>query len=243
MEMQYFIDPKEDQKWIDYWKEERMKWYVDIGIRKENLRLHQHEKKELAFYAKTAYDVEYDFPFGWKEIEGIHNRTDFDLSRHSQATGKDLSYFDDQTKERFIPYIIETSAGVDRSILVCLVDAYHEEEVRGEKRVVLRLDPKIAPFKTSVLPLVNRDNMPEIAQKIAKVLRPHFTVFYDDRGAVGRRYRRQDEAGTPFGITVDSQTLQDETVTLRERDSMEQTRHKIDHLVRVLNQNIRGNES
>jgi len=160
------------------------------------------------------------------------------LSRHSQATGKDLSYFDDQTKERFIPYIIETSAGVDRSLLVCLVDAYHEEEVRGEKRVVLKLDPKVAPFKASILPLVNRDNMPEIAQKIAKMLRLHFNVFYDDRGAVGRRYRRQDEAGTPFGITVDSQTLEDETVTLRERDSMEQTRHKIDDLIAVLNKRI-----
>ncbi|KPL01127.1 MAG: glycine--tRNA ligase [candidate division Zixibacteria bacterium SM23_73_3] len=243
MEMQYFINPKEDEKWIDYWKEERMKWYTEIGIRKENLKLHQHEKKELAFYAKTAYDIEYNFPFGWKEIEGIHNRTDFDLSRHSQATGKDLSYFDDQTKERFIPYIIETSAGVDRNLLVCLVDAYHEEEVRGEKRVVLKLDPKVAPFKASILPLVNRDNMPEIAQKIAKMLRPYFNVFYDDRGAVGRRYRRQDEAGTPFGITVDSQTLQDETVTLRERDSMEQTRHKIDELVTVLNEKIWGTGS
>jgi len=238
MEMQYFVNPKEDQKWIEYWQAERMKWYHDIGVRKENLRFHEHEKKELAFYAKVAYDIEYNFPFGWKEIEGIHNRTDFDLSRHSQATGKDLSYFDDQTKERFIPYIIETSAGVDRTMLVCLVDAYHEEDVKGEKRVVLRLDPKIAPVKASILPLVNRDNMPEIARKIAKMLRPHFNVFYDDRGAVGRRYRRQDEAGTPFGITVDSQTLEDETVTLRERDSMEQVRYKIDELVPVLNKKI-----
>jgi glycyl-tRNA synthetase len=243
MEMQYFINPKEDEKWMEYWREQRMKWYLDIGIREENLKFHQHEKKELAHYAKTAWDIEYNFPFGWKEIEGIHNRTDFDLSRHSQVTGKDLSYFDDQTKERFIPYIIETSAGVDRTMLVCLVDAYHEEEVKGEKRVVLRLDPKIAPFKTSILPLVNRDNMPEIAQKIAKMLRPHFPIFYDDKGAVGRRYRRQDEAGTPFGITVDSQTLEDDTVTLRERDSMEQSRHKIDDLVRVLDQRIWGDKN
>jgi glycyl-tRNA synthetase len=211
-----------------------------VGIRKENLRFHQHDQKELAFYAKVAFDIEYDFPFGWKEIEGIHNRTNYDLSRHSEASGKDLSYFDDQTKERFIPYIIETSAGVDRSLLVCLVDAYHEEEVKGEKRVVLSLSPKIAPIKASILPLVNRDNMPEIAKKIEKMLMPHFNVFYDDGGAVGRRYRRQDEAGTPFGITVDSQTLQDETVTLRERDSMEQTRHKIDDLVTVLSQRIWG---
>lgn len=243
MEMQYFIHPKEDDQWIDYWKEQRMRWYLDIGIREENLRFHQHDQKELAHYAKTAWDVEYKFPFGWKEIEGIHNRTDFDLSRHAQATGKDLSYFDEKTREKFIPYIIETSAGVDRTMLVCLADAYLEEEVKGEKRVVLRLDPKIAPFKASILPLVNRDNMPEIAQKIAKMLRPHFSIFYDDKGAVGRRYRRQDEAGTPFGITVDSQTLVDETVTVRERDSMEQTRHKIDDLSGLLNKKIWGDGS
>ena len=236
--MQFFIHPQEDDKWITYWKEERMKWYSEIGIRKENLRFHQHDQKELAFYAKTAFDIEYNFPFGWKEIEGIHNRTNYDLSRHSQSSGKDLSYFNDQTKERFIPYIIETSAGVDRSLLVCLVDAYLEEEVKGEKRVVLRLDPKIAPIKASILPLVNRDNMPEIAKKIEKMLMPHFKVFYDDGGAVGRRYRRQDEAGTPFGITVDSQTLEDETVTLRDRDSMEQTRHKINDLVPLISKKI-----
>jgi glycyl-tRNA synthetase len=241
MEMQYFINPKEDEKWIEYWKEERMKWYWDLGIRRENLRLHQHDKKELAFYAKIAYDIEYNFPFGWKEIEGIHNRTDYDLSRHSQATGKDLSYFDDQTKEKFIPYIIETSAGVDRTMLVCLVDGYYEEEVKGEQRVVLRLDPKIAPIKVGVFPLVKRDNMPEVAKKIEKMLRPHFKVFYDEGGAVGRRYRRQDEIGTPFAVTVDSQTLQDETVTLRERDSMEQVRYKISDLISVLDKKIWGN--
>jgi glycyl-tRNA synthetase len=240
MEMQYFINPKEDEKWIEYWKEERMMWYGEIGIKKENLRQHQHDKKELAFYAKVAYDIEYNFPFGWKEIEGIHNRTDYDLSRHSQATGKDLSYFDDQSKEKFIPYIIETSAGVDRTMLVCLVDGYYEEEVKGEQRVVLRLDPKIAPIKVGVFPLVKRDNMPEVGRKIEKMLRPHFKVFYDEGGAVGRRYRRQDEIGTPFAVTVDSQTLQDETVTLRERDSMEQVRYKIDDMISVLNKKIWG---
>jgi len=238
MEMQYFIHPKEDDKWIEYWKEERLIWYHNIGIKKENLRFHQHDKKELAFYAKTAFDIEYNFPFGWKEIEGIHNRTDYDLSRHTQATGKDLSYFNDQTKERFIPYIIETSAGVDRTMLVCLIDGYHEEVVRGEERTVLRLDPKIAPIKAGIYPLVKRENMPEIAKKIEDLLKPHFKVFYDEGGAVGRRYRRQDEAGTPFGITVDSQTLQDQTVTIRERDSMEQIRVKIDDLVRELERKI-----
>jgi len=240
MEMQFFINPREDDKWIEYWKEERMKWYHSLGIKKENLKFHQHDKKELAFYAKMAFDIEYNFPFGWKEIEGIHNRTDYDLSRHTQASGKDLSYYDDQTKERFIPYIIETSAGVDRTLLVCLVDAYHEEVVKDEERTVLRLDPKIAPIKAGVYPLVKRDNMPEIAKKIEDRLRPHFKVFYDEGGAIGRRYRRQDEVGTPFGITVDSQTLQDQTVTLRERDSMEQVRVKIDELVGILNKKIWG---
>jgi glycyl-tRNA synthetase len=240
MEMQFFIHPDEDGKWIEYWKEERMKWYLNLGIREENLRFHQHDKKELAFYAKTAYDIEYNFPFDWKEIEGIHNRTDYDLSRHTQASGKDLSYYNDQTKERFIPYIIETSAGVDRTMLVCLVDGYYEEVVKGEERTVLRLDPQIAPIKAGVYPLVKRDNMPEVAKKVEDILRPHFKVFYDEGGAIGRRYRRQDEAGTPFGITVDSQTLQDETVTLRERDSMEQVRVKIDDLVRILNKKIWG---
>jgi glycyl-tRNA synthetase len=240
MEMQFFIHPDEDEKWIDYWKEERRKWYLNLGIREENLRFHQHDKKELAFYAKTAYDIEYNFPFNWKEIEGIHNRTNYDLSRHTQATGKDLSYFNDQTKERFFPYIIETSAGVDRTMLVCLVDGYYEEVVKGEERTVLRLDPKIAPIKAGIYPLVKRDNMPEVAKNIEDILRPHFKVFYDEGGAIGRRYRRQDEAGTPFGITVDSQTLQDETVTLRERDSMEQIRVKIDDLVKILNKKIWG---
>jgi glycyl-tRNA synthetase len=240
MEMQFFIHPKEDDKWIEYWKEERMKWYYSLGIKKDNLRFHQHDKKELAFYAKMAFDIEYNFPFGWKEIEGIHNRTDYDLSRHTQASGKDLSYYDDQTKERFIPYIIETSAGVDRSLLVCLLDAYHEEVVKDEERTVLKLDPKIAPIKAGVYPLVKRDNMPEIAKKIEDILRPHFKVFYDEGGAIGRRYRRQDEVGTPFGITVDSQTLQDQTVTLRERDSMEQVRVKIDDIVGILQKKIWG---
>ncbi len=240
MEMQYFVNPKEDDKWIDYWKEQRMEWYYDIGIKKENLKLHEHDKKELAFYAKKAFDIEYKFPFGWKEIEGIHNRTDFDLSRHNKSTGKDLSYFNDQTKEKFIPYIIETSAGVDRTMLVCLVDGYYEEEVKGEQRVALKLDPKIAPIKAGVFPLVKRDNMPEVAKKIEAMLRPHFKVFYDAGGAIGRRYRRQDEIGTPLGITVDSQTLEDETVTLRERDTMEQNRHKIDELVSILQKKIWG---
>jgi len=228
MEMQYFVRPETDEEWFEFWKKQRMQWYLDMGIRKERLRYHEHGPGELAHYARRAFDIEYEFPFGWKELEGIHNRTDFDLSRHQEYSGKDLSYFDQELNRRYVPYIIETSAGVDRTLLTCLVDAYDVENPgEKEERTVLRLSPKIAPIKAAILPLVNRDGMPEIAQKIADELRPHLKIFYDSGGSVGRRYRRQDEAGAPFGITVDSQTLKDETVTLRERDSMQQIRLKI----------------
>jgi glycyl-tRNA synthetase len=239
MEMQFFIKPEEDKKWFEYWREQRWQWYVELGIHVDKLRWHQHDKAELAHYAKEAFDIEYEFSFGWKEIEGIHNRTDFDLGRHTRASGKDLSYYDEETKARFIPYIIETSAGADRSTLVCLVDAYREEEVKGEKRVSLALSPKIAPIKAAVFPLVNREGMPEMAIKIYHDLKKHFKVFYDDSGAVGRRYRRMDEAGTPYCITVDGQTLTDDTVTLRERDSMQQTRHKIGELVEIVGERLK----
>ncbi|NOX97395.1 MAG: glycine--tRNA ligase [Nitrospirae bacterium] len=228
MEMQYFVRPEEAPEWLEKWKEERMKWYKELGIKEDNLRFHQHTEEELPHYAAKAYDVQYKFPFGWQELEGIHNRTDYDLKRHIQHSGKDLSYFETGSEERFVPYIIETSAGVDRTLLMCLVDAYDEEE----NRVVLRLSPRLAPYKAGIFPLVKRDGMPEVAREIAKELRSHFRVFYDDEtGSVGRRYRRQDEAGTPYGITVDSQTLKDDTVTLRDRDDMSQIRVKIDDLV------------
>ena len=234
MEMQFFVHPSEDARWFDYWKDQRWEWYLELGIRKEKLRWHEHAKDELPHYAKTAFDIEYEFSFGWKEIEGVHNRTDFDLSRHAESSGKDLRYFDQTRNEKYIPYIIETSAGADRTTLVVLVDAYHEEEVKGEKRVVLRLSPKIAPINAAVFPLVNKEGMPEVAEKIYHDLKKHFKVFYDGGGAVGRRYRRMDEAGTPYCITVDGQTLEDDTVTVRERDSMEQTRHKIAELVELI---------
>jgi glycyl-tRNA synthetase len=234
MEMQYFVHPSEDQKWFDYWRQQRWDWYLELGIRKEKLRWHEHSKDELAHYAKTAFDIEYEFSFGWKEIEGIHNRTDFDLARHAEHSGKDLRYFDSDRNEKYLPYIIETSAGADRTTLVVLADAYHEEEVRGEKRVVMKFKPAVAPIKAAVFPLVNKEGMPEVAERIYHDLKKHFKVFYDDGGAVGRRYRRMDEAGTPFCITVDGQTLQDDTVTVRDRDSMEQTRHKIGELVEVI---------
>ena len=230
MEMQFFIKPSEDDQWFDYWKAERMQFYYDLGINKDKLRYHEHGKDELAHYAKKAFDIEYEFPFGWKELEGIHNRTDFDLSRHTEATGKDLSYFDEKTREKFIPYIIETSAGCDRTLLVLLVDAYTEEEVKGETRVVLKFSPKIAPVKVAVFPLVNKDGMPDIAMKVFHDLKEHFKAFYDDSGAVGRRYRRMDEIGTPYCLTIDGQTSQDETVTIRDRDTMEQIRIPIEEV-------------
>ncbi|MBN2541577.1 glycine--tRNA ligase [bacterium] len=226
MEMQYFVHPKEADKWLEYWKEQRLKWYDEIGIRSGKLRMHQHGEDELAHYAVSAFDIEYEFPFGWKEVEGIHNRGDFDLTQHTEFSDKKLTYYDDETKERFIPYIIETSGGIDRTVLVTLVDAYEEEP----ERVVLKLHPRIAPVKAGIFPLVNRDGMPEIAMKITESMKYDFRVFFDKGGAVGRRYRRQDEAGTPYSLTVDSQTLEDETVTIRERDTMEQIRVKIDNL-------------
>ena len=238
MEMQYFVNPKDDQQWFEYWKEQRYAWYLALGIKQDNLRFHEHGPNELAHYAKAAFDIEYNFPFGWKELEGIHNRTDFDLSRHREATNVDLSYFEESTHERFVPYIIETSAGVDRTLLVCLADGYREEEVRGEKRVVLGLSPKIAPIKVAVFPLVNRDGMPELARKVYADLQKCFKCFYDDKSAVGRRYRRMDEVGTPYCVTIDSQSLTDQTVTIRERDSMEQIRVAIDQLVNILREKI-----
>ena len=227
MEMQFFVEPAAADEWLDRWKEERLNWYYSLGISKEKIKLYQHKPDELAHYAKNAFDIQYEFPFGWQELEGIHNRTDYDLTKHAQYSGRDLRYFDDIAGKRYIPYIIETSAGVDRTLLTVLVDAYREEP----ERVVLGLSPRIAPVKAGIFPLVKRDGMPEIAGKIKDKLCRHFKVFYDGGGSIGRRYRRQDEIGTPYGITVDSETLKNESVTLRERDSMEQKRVKIEDLV------------
>jgi glycyl-tRNA synthetase len=229
MEMQFFVKPGTDDKHFDYWRAERMQWFVDLGIRKEKLQWHQHPKDKLAHYAKDAYDIEYLFPFGWGEIEGVHNRTNYDLSRHEQFSGKTMKYYDEETKEKFTPFVIETSAGASRSFMAFLVEAYREEEAPNaegamEMRVVMKLHPQLAPVKIAIFPLVNRDGMPELSRKLESVLRPSFRVFYDDSGAVGRRYRRQDEIGTPYCVTIDSQTLQDQTVTVRERDTMQQER-------------------
>jgi glycyl-tRNA synthetase len=241
MEMQFFVRPDEDEKWFEYWKGERWEFYKNIGIREGKLRMQQHSEKELAHYAKDAYDIEYEFPFGWKELEGIHNRTDYDLSRHAEYSGKDMSYLDDTTRERFIPYIIETSAGLTRTVLMVLADAYEEEQVdEKETRVVMRFHPRIAPVTVGVFPLVKKDGLAEIAQEIEKSLRPYFATFYDQSGAIGRRYRRQDEIGTPYCITIDYDTKEDDTVTVRYRDSMEQIRVKRDELIDTINREIRN---
>ncbi len=224
MEMQFFVKPGTDSEWFEFWKAQRMEWHCGLGIRRDKLRFHQHGKDELAHYAKDAYDIEYEFPFGWHEFEGVHNRTDFDLSRHQQFSGKKLEYLDPETKERFVPYVVETSVGADRTALVVLCDAYHEEDVQGDQRVVMRFHPGIAPIKAAVFPLVNKDGMPELARRIFDDLRGRFNAFYDDSGSIGRRYRRQDEAGTPFGITVDGQSISDGSVTVRDRDTLQQER-------------------
>jgi glycyl-tRNA synthetase len=238
MEMEFFVRPGEDEQWYEYWREQRLEWYVKYGIRRENLRLREHERDELAHYAKACVDVEYHFPFGWAELEGIANRTDFDLRRHAEYSGKDLSYYDEETKERFYPYVIEPAAGADRATLAFLVDAYDEDIADGEPRVVLRFHPRIAPVKVAVFPLLRKDGQPEKALEVADLLRQHFTVQYDQAGSIGRRYRRQDEIGTPFGVTIDHQTMQDGTVTLRDRDTMQQERIPIDRLVEELERRI-----
>ena len=243
MEMQFFVQPGSDVEWFGYWKEQRIAWFRNLGMRTDRLQFHQHEPDKLAHYAKDAYDIEYLFPFGWGEIEGIHNRAAWDLSRHEEFSGKTMKYFDEQTKEKYTPFVIETSAGASRSFMAFLVDAYTEEEAptadgKMDLRVVMRFNPKLAPVKAAVFPLVNRDGMPDIARRIEADLRPHMRVFYDDSGAVGRRYRRQDEVGTPFCLTVDSQTLQDQTVTVRERDSMKQERIAAERLLGFLRERL-----
>jgi len=236
MELEYFVKPDESHKWYEYWVNERFNWYEKLGVRGENLRLRPHEKEELAHYAKACTDIEYKFPFGWSELEGIADRQTFDLDQHIKASGKRLSYFETETNTHIVPAVVESSAGVDRTILTVLSDAYWEDAEHN--RIVLRLNPKLAPIKVSILPLVNRDGMPGIAKNIFHDVKKHMAAYFDQGGSIGRRYRRQDEAGTPFGITVDSQTLEDGTVTLRDRDSLEQIRIAKDNVVTILKEKI-----
>ncbi len=224
MEMEFFCPPAETARWHEHWMEERMRWYTELGIRPDHLILRAHESDELSHYSSATSDIEYHFPMGWSELEGIADRGDFDLTQHAEHSGEKLEYFDQQTKERYVPHVIEPAAGVDRAMLAFLVDAYEVEEVEGRQRTVLRLHPRLAPIKVAVLPLVSKEGMPERAREIFESLRRRVTAEYDEGGSIGKRYRRQDEIGTPWGVTVDHQTIEDGTVTLRERDSLEQTR-------------------
>ena len=240
MEMQFFVEPGSDDQWLQYWKAQRMQWVLDLGIRKEKLRFQQHQPDELAHYAKDAYDIQYEMPFGWQEFEGIHNRTDFDLKRHQEYSGKRLEYVDPMNREKkYLPYIIETSAGADRTALVVMMDAYREEQLENETRVVMAFQPRIAPLKAAVFPLVNKEGMPETAQRIHEDLRAAgLNSFYDDSGSIGKRYRRQDETGTPFCITVDGQTSEDQTVTVRHRDTLRQERVNTSQVVSFVRERI-----
>ncbi len=231
MELEFFVTPGEDEKWYEYWVNERKRWYTSLGIREENLRLREHEKEELAHYAKRCHDVEYLFPMGWSELEGIANRTDFDLKQHSMLSGRDLRYFDTATNERYTPYVIEPSGGVDRAVLAFLVDSYRTETVRDRQRVYLSLDKRLAPIKAAVLPLLkNKPEIVEMAHRIRDDIKGNFRVVYDDTAAIGRLYRRQDEIGTPYCLTVDVDSLDDKKVTVRERDTMQQERISADGL-------------
>jgi glycyl-tRNA synthetase len=251
MELEYFCRAEEGMKWLEYWKEERLKFYENIGIARGKLHVLTVPDEERAFYSKGTYDIEYDFPFGRQELEGVAYRTDYDLSQHQKASGKSLEYFDEETKQKFIPHVVEPSAGVDRTVLALICEAYSEDEAPDEKgkmetRVVLRFHPRIAPIKCAVFPLLkNKEELVAKGKEIVDLLRPHMNVFYDESGAIGRRYRRQDEIGTPFGVTVDFETLGEkdaalrDTVTLRDRDSMKQERVPIKDLPGILISRIR----
>lgn len=237
MEMQFFVRPGEEMKWFEYWKNFRMKWHKALGFGEEKYRFHDHEK--LAHYANAATDIEFEFPFGFKEIEGIHSRTDFDLKNHEKYSGKSLKYFDIELNESYIPYVIETSIGLDRTFLAVMAAAYTEEKLENnESRVVLKFPPALAPIKVAIFPLIKRDGLPEIAHKIYEDLKLDFKCFYDEKDSIGKRYRRQDAIGTPFCITVDHTTLEDNTVTIRYRDSMEQERVKIEALSSAISEKI-----
>ncbi len=237
MEIEYFVSPKEKaeiKKIFDEWKKSCWEWYLALGVNKENLRFREHEKDELSHYSSMTFDIEYKFPFGWGELMGLAYRGDYDLTQHSKFSGKDLSYLDPFTNERYIPHVIEPSFGADRTVLISLIDAYDEDEVDGEKRTVMRFDPKIAPVKAAIFPLMKKDELTGIAKGIFDTLKKKFDIEYDDSGAIGKRYRRQDEIGTPFCITVDYDTIADQTVTIRQRDSMKQERVKIEDLEGII---------
>ena len=239
MEMEFFVPPDEAQQWYEHWLGERMEWYVRLGIRPDHLRLRAHDADELSHYSSATSDIEYLYPIGWSELEGIANRGDFDLRQHQEHSGEKLEYVDPQTKERYLPHVIEPAAGLGRTILALLCDAYDEDEQGGEQRTVLRLHPKVAPIKVAVLPLLRKDGHPELAREIYEDLRTRMSAEYDSGGHIGKRYRRQDEIGTPFAVTIDHQSVEDHTVTLRQRDSLQQDRIAIDELAGHLEEQIR----
>lgn len=236
MEIEFFCREEEEEKWFAHWQEAVWKWYLEIGLNPERLRWYEHPKESLAHYSKRTVDVEYEFAFGWGELQGIANRGCYDLTQHSKSSGKDLSFFDPEAKERLMPTVIEPSAGVDRTCLAVLCDAYHEDVIEGEQRVVMRFNPRIAPIKAGVFPLVKKDGLADLARDFERKLRRRFTTFYDQGGAIGRRYRRMDEIGTPYCITVDYETKENETVTVRERDTTEQVRMKMSEVAAYIEQ-------
>lgn len=242
MEMQFFCKPGTEDHWFEHWKKTRMEYYSKLGIHPDHLRFHQHGPDELAHYAKDAFDIQFLFPMGWQELEGIHSRTDFDLGRHNQYSGKnELTYLDPETNERYVPYVVETSAGLTRSVLMVLSDAYEEQELSdGEVRTVMHFHPEVAPIKVAVLPLVKKDGIDELARGVETQLRDEFSVFYDQSGAIGRRYRRMDEIGTPYCVTIDYETKEDQCVTLRWRDSMEQKRVPIANLAQIIREEMKA---
>jgi glycyl-tRNA synthetase len=246
--MQFFVDPqatapeRTDMEWFEYWKAQRMEWHRALGLDEKRLMFHQHTKEELAHYARAAFDIQFDFggTLGFQEIEGVHHRGDFDLGRHQEFSGKKLEYFDQPANRRYVPFVVETSAGADRTTLAVLVNGYREEQVPGEQegRTVLGLHASLAPIKAGIFPLVKKDGMPEFATKLAAEMRQRFPVFYDESGAIGRRYRRQDEVGTPFCVTVDGQSTQDSTVTIRDRDTLKQDRVAADRVTDWISQRL-----
>jgi glycyl-tRNA synthetase len=246
MEMEFFCEPGTDEQWHQYWIEERMSWYRRYGMRAESIRLREHEQDELSHYSKRTVDIEYAFPFtDWGELEGIANRTDFDLTQHTKFSGQDLSYFDQEKNERYTPYVIEPAAGADRATLAFLIDAFHEEEAptasgKTEKRIVLQLHKDLAPMKVAVLPLSRNEKLVPTAREVTTPLREHWMIDYDDAGSIGRRYRRQDEVGTPYCVTVDFDSIEDHAVTVRDRDTMTQDRIPITDLVGYLQERLDG---
>ncbi len=242
MEIEYFVKPGEDDEWFKYWLDRRFEWFVDLGIDKNNLRLRMHCENELAHYARGCYDIEYLFPMGWSELEGIANRGDYDLKQHSLFSGTDLSYFDEDTRQHIVPFVIEPSAGVDRTVLALLCDAYHEEDTGKEIRTVLKFNPKVAPYKVAVLPISRKDEVVGPARAVYSSLRKYFASSYDDAQSIGRRYRRQDEIGTPYCVTVDFDTSADQSVTIRDRDSMRQIRVPVSGLEQTLEHKLSGED-